>query len=91
MHIIINVEICRKQEWFFLGKKGCVKSMDTMENENKVVRNLLIVLAVMAAIGMALWVLIRTERRLHRLLGILKGRLPRRRENRQFRIELEDI
>lgn len=69
-------------------KKGCVNHM---ENESKVMRNILIVLAVLAAVGVALWALIRTEKRLHRLLGIVKGHLPKNRKNREFRIELEDI
>ena len=62
-----------------------------MENESKVVRNVWITLGVLAAVAVALWALIRTEKRLHRLLGIIKGRIPKSRKNRQFRIELEDI
>ena len=62
-----------------------------MENESKVTRNVLITLGVLAAVAVALWALIRTERRLHRVLGFVKGHLPKSRKSRQFRIELEDI
>ena len=62
-----------------------------MENESKVMRNVWITLGVLAAVAVALWALIRTEKRLHRLLGMIKGRVPTRRKNRQFFIELEDI
>ena len=65
--------------------------MENMEHESKVLRNTLITLAVIAGVLLALWALIRTERRLHRLLGVIKGKLPTRRKNRQFTIELEDI
>ena len=54
-------------------------------------RNVWITLGVLAAVAVALWALIRTEKRLHRLLGMIKGRVPTRRKNRQFLIELEDI
>ncbi len=62
-----------------------------MDNESKVIRNVWITLGVLAAVAVALWALIRTERRLHRVLGFIKGRMPTRRKNREFRIELEDI
>lgn len=65
--------------------------MENMEHESRVLRNVLITLAVIAGVLLALWALIRTERRLHRLLGIIKGKMPTSRKNRQFRIELEDI
>ena len=65
--------------------------MENMEHESRVMRNILITLAVLAAVAVALWALIRTERRLHRVLGFIKGRLPKSRKNREFRIELEDI
>jgi len=54
-------------------------------------RNVLITLAVIAAVGVALWALIRTERRMYRLFGIVKDQMPKSRKNREFRIELEDI
>lgn len=62
-----------------------------MENESKVTRNILIVLAILVAVAVALWALIRTEKRLHRLLGIVKSHLPKSRKTRDFHIELEDI
>ncbi len=62
-----------------------------MENESRVTRNVLITLAVLAAVGVALWALIRTERRMHRLLGVIKGHMPQSRKNREIRMELEDI
>ena len=62
-----------------------------MDNESRTIRNLWITLGVLAAVAVALWALIRTERRLHRVLGIIKGRMPKSRKNREFRIELEDI
>jgi len=68
-----------------------VKYMDNQEHESKVLRNVLITLAVIAAVGVALWALIRTERRMYRLFGIVKDQMPKSRKNREFRIELEDI
>ena len=40
------------------------------------------------ALAVALAVLIRTERRLRRLLGIVEGYLPRKQKNTQIRVDL---
>ena len=44
--------------------------------------------AILGAIALALFLLIRTERRLYRLLGVLESYLPRKRKQTEFRIDL---
>ena len=62
-----------------------------MEKENNLWRNVIIVSIVVAVVVAVLAGLIRTEKRFHRLIGILRSHLPQKRQNREFRIELEDI
>ena len=47
-----------------------------------------IVLVVVAALVAALFLFVRTERRMLRLVGMLEGYLPRKRKNSEFRVEL---
>ena len=58
------------------------------KNTNSVWKVVLTVVAVLMALAVALAVLIRTERRLRRLLGIVEGYLPRKQKNTQIRVDL---
>lgn len=44
--------------------------------------------AIFGVVALALFLLIRTERRLYRVLGVLESYLPRKRKETQFRIDL---
>lgn len=61
------------------------------KNTNSVWKIVLTVVAIIAALAVAVMVLIRTERRMRRLLGIVEGYLPRKQKNAPMEIELEDI
>ena len=61
------------------------------KNTNSVWKIVLTVVAIIAALAVAVMVLIRTERRMRRLLGIVEGYLPRKQKSAPMEIELEDI
>ena len=71
----------------FLKQKGCVGIMKT----KNVLKILLTVGAVLAALVAVVLVLVRTERRLYRALGVLESYLPRNKKDSALHIELEDI
>ncbi|MBR0447491.1 MAG: hypothetical protein IIX28_03375 [Clostridia bacterium] len=58
------------------------------KNNNSVWKTVLIVVSVLMALAVALAAIIRTERRLRRLLGIVEGYLPRKQKNTQIRVDL---
>ena len=59
--------------------------MNRMEKKNNA---WWIVLVVVAALVAALFLFVRTERRMLCLVGMLEGYLPRKRKNSEFRVEL---
>ena len=62
--------------------------MHMEKNNNSVWKTVLIVVSVLMALAVALAAIIRTERRLRRLLGIVEGYLPRKQKNTQIRVDL---
>lgn len=58
---------------------------------NNVWKILLTVMAVIAALVAVVLALVRTERRLYRVLGVLESYLPRNKKDSALHIELEDI
>lgn len=58
------------------------------KNNNSVWKTVLIVVSVLMALAVALAAIIRTERRLRRLLGVVEGYLPRKQKNTQIRVDL---
>lgn len=58
------------------------------KNNNSVWKTVLIVVSVLMALAVALAAIIRTERRLRRLLGIVEGYLPRKQKNTQISVDL---
>ena len=58
------------------------------KNNNSVLKTVLIVVSVLMALAVALAAIIRTERRLRRLLGMAEGYLPRKQKNTQIRVDL---
>jgi len=58
------------------------------KNQNSVWKTVLIVVSVLMALAVALAAIIRTERRLRRLLGVVEGYLPRKQKNTQIRVDL---
>ena len=58
------------------------------KNNNSVWKTVLIVVSVLMALAVALAAIIRTERRLRRLLGIVEGYLPRKNKNTPIQVEL---
>lgn len=62
-----------------------------MEKNNNVWKIVLTVVAIITALAVAVMVLVRTERRMRRLLGIVEGYIPRKQKNAPMEIELEDI
>ena len=58
------------------------------KNNNSVWKTVLIVVSVLMALAVALAAIIRTERRLRRLLGMVEGYLPRKHKNTQIRVDL---
>ena len=58
------------------------------KNNNSVWKTVLIIVSVLMALAVALAAIIRTERRLRRLLGIVEGYLPRKQKNTQIRVDL---
>ena len=61
------------------------------KNTNNVWKIVLIVVAIVVALAVAVMALVRTERRMRRLLGIVEGYLPRKQKSTPMEIELEDI
>lgn len=61
------------------------------KNTNNVWKIVLIVVAIITALAVAVMALVRTERRMRRLLGIVEGYLPRKQKSTPMEIELEDI
>ena len=62
--------------------------MNMEKNHNSVWKTVLIVVSVLMALAVALAAIIRTERRLRRLLGKVEGYLPRKQKNTQIRVDL---
>ncbi len=62
--------------------------MNMEKNQNNVWKTVLIVVSVLMALAVALAAIIRTERRLRRLLGVVEGYLPRKQKNTQIRVDL---
>jgi len=62
--------------------------MNMEKNQNSVWKTVLIVVSVLMALAVALAAIIRTERRLRRLLGVVEGYLPRKQKNTQIRVDL---
>ncbi len=62
-----------------------------MENESKVWRNVIIISVIVAVVIAVLASVIRTEQRFFHLVGMLRDRLPKKRQNHEFCVELEDI
>ena len=60
-------------------------------NSNNVWKIVLIVVSIIVALAVAVMALVRTERRMRRLLGIVEGYLPRKQKSTPMEIELEDI
>lgn len=58
---------------------------------SNVFKIMLTVGAVLAALVAVVMVLVRTERRLYRALGVLESYLPRSKKDSALHIELEDI
>lgn len=59
-----------------------------MEKNNSVWKVVLTVVSILMALAVACAVLIRTERRMRRLLGIVEGYLPRKQKNAEIRVDL---
>lgn len=59
-----------------------------MEKKNNGWKIVLIVAALVAAAATILFLCIRTEQRLYRLLGAIESRFPRRNKNLAFEVEL---
>ena len=58
------------------------------KNSNNVWKVVLTVVSILMALAVACAVLIRTERRMRRLLGIVEGYLPRKQKNTEIRVDL---
>ena len=67
--------------------KGRVDIMEK-NNTNNVWKIVLTVVAILTALAVALAVLIRTERRLRRLVGIVDSYLPHKHKNTPIEVEL---
>ena len=58
------------------------------KNSNSVWKVVLTVVSILMALAVACAVLLRTERRMRRLLGIVEGYLPRKQKNTEIRVDL---